>query len=112
MNNVYELIINQNKIKMFSFEKKTYFVKTDIEKVVKKEIEIGETISEIEDVKVIEESELYIYLINSYEINIFKEVMMLIREICPMLNDKEKTLLTLLRNREQIKKELSLMRES
>ena len=112
MNNVYELIINENRIKIFYFEKKIYFVKADVENIVKKQIEIGETISEIKNIKVIEESELYIYLINSYEIEIYKEVMTLIREICPMLDDKEKTLLTLLRNREQIKKELSLMREA
>ena len=112
MNNVYELSINENRIKILSFEKKIYFIKTDIENIVKKQIEIGETISEIENIRVIEESDLYIYLINSYKLEIFKEIMMLIREICPMLDDKEKTLLTLLRNREQIKKELSLMRES
>ena len=100
MNNVYELIINENRIKIFYFEKKIYFIKTDVENILKKQIEIVETISEIENIKVIEESELYIYLINSYEIGIYKEVMMLIREICPMLDDKEKTLLTLLRNRD------------
>lgn len=112
MNNLYELIINENIIKIFCFEKKIYFVKIDVENMVKKQIEIGEAILEIENIKVIEESELYIYLINSYEIKIYKEIMMLIREICPMLDDKEKTLLTLLRNKEQIKKELSLLRET
>jgi hypothetical protein len=112
MENAYELKIDNKILKFLTIEGKIYFLKSNVKEMLEEEIEIGEEVSncQYKELEVIEESMLYIYLIQKFHIEIFQIIQTVMREICPMLNDEEKTLLTLLREKREVENKLKTLK--